>query len=45
MVKRIELLNERLIAGSARPEWMLLALSFLFSGALVLAIKSIQRAG
>jgi hypothetical protein len=41
MVKRIELLIGEIIAGSARPDWTLLALSCLFSAALVLAVQFI----
>lgn len=32
---------ERLAIRSARPEWTLLAISYLFSGVLVLALQSI----
>jgi hypothetical protein len=41
MVKRIELLVGQVVAGSARPDWTLLALSFLLSAPLVLAMQSI----
>jgi hypothetical protein len=39
MVRRIEILIGRIIAGSARPGWTLLAVSCLFSAALVLALR------
>jgi hypothetical protein len=43
MMKRIELLIERIAAGSARPDWTLFALSSLLSATLVLAMQSLQR--
>lgn len=41
MVKRIELLIGQIIAESARPDCMLLALSCLLSATLVLAMQFI----
>jgi len=43
MVKRIELLIGQIAAGSARPDWTLLALSSLLAAALVLVLQSIGR--
>jgi hypothetical protein len=42
MVKRMELLIGQLITGSARPDWTLLALSFLLSATLFLAVRSVS---
>jgi hypothetical protein len=42
-VKQIELLVEKVMAGSARPDWTLLALSSLLSATLVLAMQLIGR--
>lgn len=41
MIERIKLFVERITAGSARPDWTLLAVSSLLSAALVLAVQSI----
>jgi hypothetical protein len=41
MKRRLAVMIERIAAGSARPDWTLLAISYLFSGALVLALQSI----
>jgi hypothetical protein len=41
MMKWIELLIGQITAGSARPDWTLLALSSLLSATLVLAVQSI----
>jgi hypothetical protein len=43
MVKRIELLIGQIIAGSARLDWTLLALSSPASATLALAMQSIGR--
>jgi hypothetical protein len=43
MIRRIELLLGQIAAGSARPDWTLLALSSLLSATLVLAMQSISR--
>jgi hypothetical protein len=43
MMKRIESLIGQIAAGSARPDWTLLALSSLLSATLVLAMQSISR--
>jgi len=42
-MKRIELLIEQIVAGSARPDWTLFALSSLLSAALVVALQSVSR--
>jgi hypothetical protein len=42
-MKRIELLLGEITAGSARPDWTLLALSSLLSAMLVLAMQCISR--
>jgi hypothetical protein len=42
-MKRIELPLGQIIAGSARPDWTLLALSSLLSATQVLAMQSITR--
>jgi hypothetical protein len=42
-MKRIALLLGQITAGSARPDWTLLALSSLLSATLVMAMQWISR--
>jgi hypothetical protein len=45
MVNKTTLLIGRLIAGSARADWTLLALSCLFSAAFVVVFQSFRIGG
>jgi hypothetical protein len=45
VVNKTTFLIGRLIAGSARPDWTLLALSSLFSAAFVMVLQSIRAGG
>ena len=41
MLRPLERLAERIAARSARPEWTLLAMSYLISGAVVWAMRAV----
>jgi hypothetical protein len=43
MMKQIELLLGQISAGSARPDWTLLALSSLLSATLVMVLQFIDK--
>lgn len=44
MLRRMEGLVGRIAAESARPDWTLLAVSYLLSGAIVLVLRSVLGA-
>jgi hypothetical protein len=41
MLRRLEAIMERIVARSSRPEWTLLAASYLLSGVVVWAMRSV----
>ena len=41
MLRRLEEVVERIFARSSRPEWTLLAVSYLLSGVVVWAMRSV----
>ena len=45
MLRRVHSLLGRIVSGSARSDWTLLAVSYLLSGAIVMAMRSVFGAG
>jgi len=45
MLRQVHGLFRRMVSGSARSDWTLLAVSYLLSGAIVMAMRSVFGAG